>query len=242
MIEVKEILRLWLEGHSLRKVTTLSGVDRKTVRRYVAAGVAAGLSQDGGAGQLDDELLGQVITAVRPERPRGMGMAREALEPHRDQITKWLDQDLTLVKVHVLLGRRGGGGAVSDPASLRGRRAGVRPASADRPGGGRGAGSGGAGRFRPAGPDPRPRSGCASGGARVDLYRGLFAAHVRLPDPPPDPGGGDRRVRGGVGLFRRGVQGRHPGQSQAGDRSGRSHRAEVQRRVPGVRPSARFRH
>ena len=107
VIEVKEILRLWLEGHSLRKVTTLSGVDRKTVRRYVQAAQAAGLSPDGGSGQLCDELLGQVIAAVRPERPRGVGAARETLEPHREQITKWLGQDLTLVKVHVLLGRRG---------------------------------------------------------------------------------------------------------------------------------------
>jgi DNA-binding CsgD family transcriptional regulator len=37
MIEVKEILRLWLQGRSLREVTRLTGVDRKTVRRYVEA-------------------------------------------------------------------------------------------------------------------------------------------------------------------------------------------------------------
>jgi hypothetical protein len=36
VIEVKEILRLWLAGHSLRSVTDLAGVDRKTVRRYLA--------------------------------------------------------------------------------------------------------------------------------------------------------------------------------------------------------------
>jgi hypothetical protein len=34
VIEVKEILRLWLDGRSLREVTT-GRVDRKTVRRYV---------------------------------------------------------------------------------------------------------------------------------------------------------------------------------------------------------------
>lgn len=32
MIEVKEILRLWLDGRSLREVTVLAAVDRKTVR------------------------------------------------------------------------------------------------------------------------------------------------------------------------------------------------------------------
>jgi len=40
VIEVKEILRLWLAGHSQREVTTLAGVDRKTVRRYVQAAQA----------------------------------------------------------------------------------------------------------------------------------------------------------------------------------------------------------
>jgi hypothetical protein len=35
MIEVKEILRLWLDGHSQREVSKLTMADRKTVRRYV---------------------------------------------------------------------------------------------------------------------------------------------------------------------------------------------------------------
>ena len=32
MTEVKEILRLWLDGRSLRDVSKLAGPDRKTVR------------------------------------------------------------------------------------------------------------------------------------------------------------------------------------------------------------------
>lgn len=107
MIEVKEILRLWLEGRSLRKVTELAAVDRKTVRRYVAAAEAAGVRQDCGAGQLSDELIGQVVSAVRPDRPRGVGPARESLSAHREQIQAWLNKDVTLTKVHVLLARRG---------------------------------------------------------------------------------------------------------------------------------------
>ena len=107
VIEVKEVLRLWLEGRSLRAVSTLAGVDRKTVRRYVEAARDAGVSPECGVGQLSDELLATVIATVRPDRPRGFGAARESLGPHREQIAAWLAQDLTLAKVHVLLGRRG---------------------------------------------------------------------------------------------------------------------------------------
>ena len=107
VIEVKEILRLWLAGHSQREVTTLAGADRKTVRRYVQAAQSAGLARDGGPEQLTDELLGAVVGVVRPDRPHGVGAARESLVAHREQIEGWLKRDLTLAKVHVLLGRRG---------------------------------------------------------------------------------------------------------------------------------------
>jgi transposase len=107
VIETKEILRLWLDGRSLREVTRLAALDRKTVRRYVEAAQAAGLDRDDGPGQLSDELLGTVIAAVRPDRPRGMGAAWETIAAHREQINTWIEQGLTLTKAHVLLERRG---------------------------------------------------------------------------------------------------------------------------------------
>jgi transposase len=107
VIEVKEILRLWLAGCSLREVTRLAGVDRKTVRRYVEAAQACGVDRGEGVEQLTDELLGSVVGVVRPERPRGTGTAWDAVDGQREQIASWLEQGLTLTKVHVLLGRRG---------------------------------------------------------------------------------------------------------------------------------------
>jgi transposase len=107
VIEVREILRLWLAGHSLRSVTNLAGVDRKTVRRYIAAAQTAGVCQGCGVGELSDEVLGQVIAAVRPDRPRGVGQAWESLASHREQIQAWLDWGVTVAKVQVLLARRG---------------------------------------------------------------------------------------------------------------------------------------
>lgn len=35
--EIKEVLRLWVRGEGLRSIERLTVVDRKTVRRYVAA-------------------------------------------------------------------------------------------------------------------------------------------------------------------------------------------------------------
>lgn len=48
MYEIKEMLRLWLRGEGLRSIERMSWVDRKTVRRYVAAAVAAGLERSSG--------------------------------------------------------------------------------------------------------------------------------------------------------------------------------------------------
>jgi hypothetical protein len=77
--EIREVLRAWLAGAGLRQVAAQAGVDRKTARRYVQAGIEAGLARDGGAAQLTDELVGQVAQEVRPARPGGHGQAWEQL-------------------------------------------------------------------------------------------------------------------------------------------------------------------
>jgi transposase len=104
--EIREVLRLRLSGEGYRSIARLTGVDRKTVRRYVEAAVAAGLNVDAGVEQLDDGLIGVVCGAVRPARPGGHGAAWEALVPHEEQIRKWVKQDLRLTKIAELLGRR----------------------------------------------------------------------------------------------------------------------------------------
>jgi hypothetical protein len=79
VVEVREVLRAWLEGFGLRTVASRAGVDRKTARRYVAAAEAAGLSRDIGPVGVTDELVGLVVEAVRPARPNGHGLSWEAL-------------------------------------------------------------------------------------------------------------------------------------------------------------------
>ncbi len=115
VVEIREVLRAWLDGVGLRTVGERAGVDRKTARRYVQAAEAAGLVRDAWPGAISDELVGAVVAAVRPVRPNGHGPAWEALAAHEEQVRTWVTgtgtgkagRALSLVKVHELLARQG---------------------------------------------------------------------------------------------------------------------------------------
>jgi transposase len=107
VIEIREVLRAWLAGKSERAVAAQAGVDRKTSRRYVTAAVAAGLSRGGGEDQLTDELIGQVVSVVRPVRPDGHGQGWAELEARQEEITAWVKGGVAVVKIGILLARQG---------------------------------------------------------------------------------------------------------------------------------------
>lgn len=112
VVEVREVLRVWLEGLGLRRVAERAGVDRKTARRYVEAAQAAGLSRGAGPEAVTDELVGAVVEAVRPARPNGHGASWELLVTHEEQIRDWVaggdgSEPLSIVKIEELLARRG---------------------------------------------------------------------------------------------------------------------------------------
>jgi transposase len=107
VFEVREVLRLWLAGEGVRATERLVGFDRKTVRRYVDAAVGLGLVREGGDEQLTDVFIGRVVEAVRPHRTDGHGVAWRRLQANHDQVAVWVADDLTAVKIHELLGRRG---------------------------------------------------------------------------------------------------------------------------------------
>src|SRR5271165_5128477 len=105
--QVREVLRAWLGGAGKRPAARRAGVDVKTAARYIRAAQAAGLARDGDESQLTDELLGQVVAAVRPARPAGHGASWEALVPVTAEVTGWVKDGVTLVKIGELLERRG---------------------------------------------------------------------------------------------------------------------------------------
>jgi transposase len=108
VVEVKEMLRLWVRGHGFKSMARLTQIDRKTVRRYVEAAVSAGMRQAGGEAQITDGLVGEVINAVRPARPGSHGRAWGHLAAHREFIEPRLKDGLTLTKIASLLYRHTG--------------------------------------------------------------------------------------------------------------------------------------
>jgi hypothetical protein len=112
VVEIREVLRAWLEGAGLRKVSERAGVDRKTARRYVEAAQAAGLTREAGVEAITDELVGAVVEAVRPARPNGHGASWVLLLEREGQITAWVEggdgqAPLSIVKIEELLARQG---------------------------------------------------------------------------------------------------------------------------------------
>lgn len=103
MIEVKEVLRRHEAGQGLREIARATGLDRKTVRRYVQAGDAA---------SSDDDGVQQVVQLVQSRPLPTPSEARKLLETHRERIAAWLEEKsgkraLRMTKVHVLLQRQG---------------------------------------------------------------------------------------------------------------------------------------
>ena len=68
--------------------------------------MAAGLSREGGEGQLTDELIGQVVSVVRPVRPDGHGQGWAQLEARQEEITAWVKAEVPVVKIGILRGGR----------------------------------------------------------------------------------------------------------------------------------------
>jgi transposase len=108
VVEIREILRLWLRGRSQRETARLTGADRKTVRRYVEAARDAGLTRDASDDAIDDALLAAVCCAVQPGSPTPPGAMREHCRAHRDLLAAWAAEGCKGPKLVRLLARQTG--------------------------------------------------------------------------------------------------------------------------------------
>ena len=60
-VEAKEVLRQWLAGTGNKRIAVRVGLDVKTVRRYVSAAQALGLTREHSAAALTDELISTLL-------------------------------------------------------------------------------------------------------------------------------------------------------------------------------------
>ena len=107
VVEVKEVLLLWLGGQAKKAIARQTGLDPKTVRSYVAAAESAGLVREGAQAGLSDELLAKALATLRPIGGRPHGEAWALCEQAREEIARLLKQDVRLSKARRLLTRRG---------------------------------------------------------------------------------------------------------------------------------------
>lgn len=107
MLQIKEVLRLWLAGVPKKRIAALVQVDRKTVRRYIALATEQGLTPaPGGAITLTDEQLAAVLLALKRDTGRSHGESWARCVEHRAFIEDKL-RGAKLSKVRRLLLRQG---------------------------------------------------------------------------------------------------------------------------------------
>jgi len=109
VVEIKEVLRLWLRGSGIRPIARLSQLDRKTVRRYVDAATASGLSPGEGEDRLTDEVIGEVCARIHgSERALSPGRSWRVCEENREALSELVAEGLRLTKILALLERKTG--------------------------------------------------------------------------------------------------------------------------------------
>ncbi len=106
MNEIKEVLRRWKAQQGKREIARGTGLDRKTVRRYIDAAEQCRLSRDDELSDTDVHLVAQRVQDRPAPEPSEQ---RELLLKHKDRIESWLkaDKPLRLTKVLILLRRQG---------------------------------------------------------------------------------------------------------------------------------------
>jgi len=107
VVDCQEVLRRWLAGDGIRPIARATGLDRKTVRRFVD--IARGMGLGVGDPWPEEKAVTAFVSEARHPRPAAPpGATERVLFEHRAQIQHWLEQDhLLLTKVHELLGRSG---------------------------------------------------------------------------------------------------------------------------------------
>lgn len=90
-MDLYEIITRWHSGYNISQLSTLSGLDRKTIRQYVRRAKQAGLSSAKPLPEREDLL--KLFTAVLPKR--------DFAQPARDSFTAFKEEIIALVTAAV---------------------------------------------------------------------------------------------------------------------------------------------
>ena len=106
MQDIREVLRRYQAGQSTRQIARETGLDRKTVGRYVASATSQGIKEQP---EVTDEIAGAVGRKVQTRALPAPSEAWRTLDGRRAQVAAWLDSEppLRLVRIHELLAREG---------------------------------------------------------------------------------------------------------------------------------------
>ncbi|MDX9841831.1 MAG: IS21 family transposase [Desulfobulbus sp.] len=107
MTELDELLFRWQQGHNISQLSRSLGQSRQTVRKYLQLARTHGLSRGG-----DDAQRAQVLAALRTDSRQAARaeapLRQQLLEPHAEQIRKWLQEpDMTAKQIWRLLAEQG---------------------------------------------------------------------------------------------------------------------------------------
>ena len=104
MTDVREVLRRWQAQQSIKAIARGTRIDRKTVRRYIEKAQKLGVER---SAELTDAVVHEIAQSVQARPLPAPTDAWRAVEPHRAQIEKWIEQGLRMSRMHALLARDG---------------------------------------------------------------------------------------------------------------------------------------
>ena len=107
VIEIVDVLRRQAAGDNISAIARSTGMDRKTVRKYIRIAEGKGFTKEPDT-NLED-IAYEVFREINGNDNDGDGNTRDSiLLPHKESIAEWLDRErLTLTKVHMKLLRSG---------------------------------------------------------------------------------------------------------------------------------------
>ena len=90
-VEIQEVIRPWQAGGSQRQIGEGTGLSRVTVRKYLIAAMAAGLTKDGPAP--DEVQISRLAGTAGLGRGGWRTPVEDSLIPRAEQILQWLTGD-----------------------------------------------------------------------------------------------------------------------------------------------------